>query len=515
MDESDTFNVVQIIELNSETNSVSSLQEDEKRNDSQAWSYASDDKFKALEETFRMNKKARETRRLNEQNQFSNTNSSDSDEGNRDYINEYLIDNRLHYAFSDEIKIEHETNYFPTIKKHILGSETSLEEDQNDIKWLRSSECPKQLEWSDNEYGEEIFAYRDDDDIENPTLLIYSFKNKHLLAHKDSELLNISDKVPTSLSSKEDAEEPIKETKKCRVGSPIPPPFIPRLNLYTTLSTVTEVTELWKPTSSNDTESPKERLPKQKPNGWFPNEDKNTQKNSGMYANSINIINWMALSPRERKRNYLCAKSDVISTEITKTLEGTDSITKQKSAVNSKDTKITDAGISNGLTNMEVNCANKLPIVNSKQVENSSTITNVNSNNIQTSHLIRDRGSHKKNKESSRMKISSKISSNLVNTKSITEPIEILEGNTWKSIDKETQTTMLDYELCDLVLFNSKDNINNRFWVKNMSPLEPTKTTEVLPVTETVPSLSLSLSSATYVKKSRMSRFLQIFNCCK
>ncbi|KAJ0175041.1 hypothetical protein K1T71_009182 [Dendrolimus kikuchii] len=523
IDEPDSYNNgVQIIELNSTTSSVSSAEESLEYNGSQAWSYASDDAFKELEETFRINKKARERRRLINQSQFNNINSPESDEEN---INDFFIGSTLDQTFSDDVIINHETNCFTIINKRILVSETSSEDDRTDGENLKTSEFAKQIDWCDNKYTEETTAYTDTDDIEKRTVWIYSFKNKNLLTEDAFEFVNISVKDTGSSSCTEDVEEPIVDANRCRVGSPIPPVYIPKLNLCPTLSTVTEITESAKPISSNDTESSVDEVPKQNPNNWFADENQSARRNSYNHEKSTNINNWMTLSHRERRRICLSTNSDVFIEKKDKTLQKAGFSAKSNSSVvsrrDSEVTNVRDSQVHNVSRILDVSS-----ILSPKSVENNSTIINIDDDKIHSGTFEETIGKGDiKYKESDRMKNRPSININpqVVDKKNITEPIENLESNNWIFAENvEKQTAAFNYELDQVIPFSNNDDMtfrtssaSDRLWARNMSLLKPAKWTEFLPITETVPSLTLSLSSTSYVEKSWARRFIQIFRCCK
>ncbi|KAJ8714662.1 hypothetical protein PYW07_002887 [Mythimna separata] len=300
---------VEIIELNTSDELDPSAKEPLDKRLNHAWSFTNNEKLQHIEDNYRINKNARERRRLNHENQFRTTNTATNT--NNDFLNNNFYSDFLEDQYIDDRQlINHQVNCFTMINKNFNNSGSSSEAD---IEVLNSDDLPmdpNNWEPSKHAYEEEIITYDPELDKETRTVWIYSFKNKHLLAD-DYELDDIATRdmsFSSSSSSTERYDEKAKNisTNIRRLGSPIPPTYIPRLNLTLgpTLSTVSEVSEPNKQTSPNSShKSPKTRFQKHK-NTWVMTETEklDTLKSSRKLDKSTNVINWMALSPREKRR---------------------------------------------------------------------------------------------------------------------------------------------------------------------------------------------------------------------
>ncbi|XP_022824835.1 uncharacterized protein LOC111355284 [Spodoptera litura] len=301
---------VEIIELNTSDENDPPPVENMNNCMDHAWSYSKSETLQHLEDDYKINQKARERRRMQQDHRFFNastaTNTHDQYTNNNyydsDIENQYNEDNHL---------INHQVNCFTIINKHFIQSDSSSDADLEIITSNDMLTEGNNWDSGNRPYKEEIITYDPDLDKEARTIWIYSFKNKHLLAEDDYDcgktaVRDIS--TSTSYSTENEEEEKTKDisTSVSRLGSPIPPAYIPRLNLSfgPTLSTVTEVSEPNKQMSPNPSyKSPKNVL--QKPiNGWFKNEMNkvDSARSIEKFEKSTNIINWMALSPREKRR---------------------------------------------------------------------------------------------------------------------------------------------------------------------------------------------------------------------
>lgn len=225
--------------------------------------------------------------------------------------NNFYSDIAENHYLEDSQLINQQVNCFSIINRNFINSDTSSDAD---IEIITSDDLtmePNNWEAVKHPYKEEILTYDPELDKEKRTIWIYSFKNKHLLAEEDCELNDTATKdisfCSTSSSTEKD-EERTKDnnTHMRRLGSPIPPTYIPKLNLALgpTLSTVSEVSEPNKQTSPNlSYKLPKTRFPKQR-NSWFMTESNKTDTptSGDRLEKSTNIVNWMALSPREKRR---------------------------------------------------------------------------------------------------------------------------------------------------------------------------------------------------------------------
>lgn len=195
------------------------------------------------------------------------------------------------------------------INKNFTNSDSSSDSDIDVVNSDDLTMEPDNWDTSKHSYEEEIITYDSELDKESRTIWIYSFKNKNLL--DDYELTDTIKKdmsFSSTSSSTEQYEERVKDksTNIRRLGSPIPPTYIPRLNLTLgpTLSTVSEDSEPNKQTPpSLSHKSPQARFPKQR-NSWVmtDTEKSDTPTSGRKTEKSTNIVNWMALSPREKRR---------------------------------------------------------------------------------------------------------------------------------------------------------------------------------------------------------------------
>ncbi|CAH0588147.1 unnamed protein product [Chrysodeixis includens] len=286
---------VEIIELNSSDEYDPSPDERPNNNLDHAWSYINNDRLQQLEDNYKINKKARERWRQNHENQFNSTNTATNTDNN--LINQFYSDIAGNHRDDNDL-INHKVNCFTIINKHFTNSDSSTEEDFADVEIITSKDMAMEPT------NKEIIT---DLDKETRTIWIYSFKNKHLLSEDDYEPTNIAarDLCSSTSSSIETDDEltKVRSTNVRRIGSPIPPAYIPRLNLAPTLSTVTEVSEpIMKHASSNG--SNKSSMFQKPKNGWFLNEHEKFDDGLSISKRekTTNIVNWMALSPRERRR---------------------------------------------------------------------------------------------------------------------------------------------------------------------------------------------------------------------
>ncbi|XP_026745193.1 uncharacterized protein LOC113506551 [Trichoplusia ni] len=221
------------------------------------------ERLQQIEDNYKINSKARERWRKNHENRFHSTNTA-TDTDNH-LINQLYSDVAGNHVEDNDL-INRQINCFTIINKHFVNSDTSSEEEFADVEIITSNDII--MEPNNKEVMTDL-------DKETRTIWIYSFKNKHLLSEDDYELTNIGGReLCSSTSSSIETDEELtkdKSTNVRRIGSPIPPAYIPRLNLAPTLSTVTEVSEpIMKQASSNGSnKSSKFQKPK---NGWFLNE---------------------------------------------------------------------------------------------------------------------------------------------------------------------------------------------------------------------------------------------------
>lgn len=296
---------VEIIELNTSDELEPSTTDALDTRLNHAWSFTNNEELQQIEDNYKINNKARERRRLNKfQTKNTVTNTSNqflNNNFNSDIDNQYIEERQL---------INHQVNCFTMINKNIISSDSSSDAD---IDLITSVDLAMESNnWKTDKHSceKEIITYDPELDTETRTIWIYSFKNKQLLAEDDYELNDTPTKdmsfYSTSSSTERDEEKTKdKSTNVSRLGSPIPPAYIPRLNLTMgpTLSTVSEVSEPNKQISPNPSyQSPKPRFQKQR-NSWVTSEPEQLDPIlSRKFEKSTNVVNWMALSPREKRR---------------------------------------------------------------------------------------------------------------------------------------------------------------------------------------------------------------------
>uniref|UniRef100_A0A2A4JYM4 Uncharacterized protein n=1 Tax=Heliothis virescens TaxID=7102 RepID=A0A2A4JYM4_HELVI len=299
---------VEIIELNT-SDELDPLPDDALDNRlDDAWSYTKKETLQQIQDNYKINQKARERRRQNYEKHFLSTNTATNTKNQFSNNNLYSDVVGSHYIEDNQL-INHQVNCFTIINKHFVNSDTSSD---TDVEIIASNDILiEPTNWDAvKPYDEEIITYDPELDKETRTIWIYSFKNKHLLTENDYEFGNTAAKeMSSSTSVSVDSDEEKTKDKSIsvrRLGSPIPPTYIPRLNLSLgpTLSTVTEVSEPNKQASSNSShKSPKNRFQKPR-NSWFTNDSEklDSARSVRKLEKSTNIVNWMSLSPREKRR---------------------------------------------------------------------------------------------------------------------------------------------------------------------------------------------------------------------
>ncbi|XP_063539780.1 uncharacterized protein LOC134748877 [Cydia strobilella] len=260
---------VEIVEINSADSSQSSSEGNPKLH---PWSYAS--KLNR-EESDIPQARPRNINGLAENNRFHNE------------FDGSLYFNNCKTPDTAEIEAFNQTCFNILDKLSALKVDSSIEDfDSNEA---RDDEMEARWDGVDNEE----YVFSSDLDQDKRTIWIYSLKNRRILSEDSYELVNIRSRE--TISSEIDKE--LDTSKSTRVSSPIPTTHIPRLDLSlgATLPNVTEVTE---PKSSESLN--RKYVPiRQKPtNNWCVDNSEKANKD-----NVTNIVNWMALSPRERRHS--------------------------------------------------------------------------------------------------------------------------------------------------------------------------------------------------------------------
>lgn len=523
-------NGVEIIELNSSNSEVGETPQEPTHNFSQAWSFVNHDRFRDTEEDLRINKTARERRRKK--------NEEDSAVA---YASEYFHDhdiqtnfNGFHYIDDSEISEipREQMNCFTIINNHVINSDSSSENEYARVDeiepYFTENNDPK---YWDHVYKDDMIKCNSTESInaEKRTVWIYSFKNNRRLSENDFELVNISskDSTETTTSPISDEEFTIERGPIRRISSPIPATFIPRLDLSLaqTLSTVTELSEV--------KESSKESLViNKKPiNNWFT--ERNIRKSKTEVAN---IVNWMSLSPRERRRRFKNTNSDrdheiPAGREIFTYAEGNTKFEqyKEKSRKSSSVIHVDVEVHANDIPDAVP--ASDIEICSVESLELEQKVAKKKVDNTLSIDITYADADTEIDNENANFNFDSFIMPSIKVTSdktygSITEPIEKLNNSQWIIGDEniEEQTADFDY------LLDANENIENesirsidacdsaskRLWVKNAKLMKSPLWTEYLPITGTPQSLHLSLSlSSIEVKKSWFKRIGKYFKCCK
>lgn len=513
---------VKIIELNSSSDSSKESSHNYTR--THPWSYVNNDRLEVQEDNYSRNEEARRIRRVNMEH---NENFAAA------YANQCYFDRGMQSTNSffetyetefDSEPINHQMNCFTFINNQHLKSDSSADGGNYDgveVIELDKTDDPKL--W-DHVYNDEVVT--SNKQTEKRTIWIYSYKNKRLLSEHDFELVNISSKDTSSCStpcsiSEEDLMAD-KDTTAHRIGSPIPAPYIPRLNLslVQTLSTVTEISEANK--SSKDHHDVI-NLPK---NNWL------TERNDDDKAKKIenyNVVNWMGLSPRERRRRSINTNSDINAlqnmkeTEITYA-EGNKQF--EKGARSSRSNKIESSTVQ-----VQVDIHTNIIGTKKKSLASPKNETKPDKNKIadiipmKISFADADNdivANHAKLDYSKRRSI--KISSKY-NKADITDPIEKLDCDNWITEEVEKEKNVYDYDLengedmnvtvssSEAVVINSA---SRRLWMRNLQLMKAPQWSEYLPITCSPPSLHLSLSlNSLDGKQSWFKRFTKCIKCCK
>ncbi|KAI5651365.1 hypothetical protein NE865_00609 [Phthorimaea operculella] len=320
-----TTSGVQIVELRSSESGKSandSLEDDKdyfpiphQFPDSSQWSCSKQN----IEDDYRRNEAARERRRLNLNNGRPNDfppHTSNCEDGYV-FAEVYVSGARLP---PPENVIFNQKNCFTIHDNHLLNSDTS-EEEFADVEVINMNRNETNQNWAygSNSYDDNV-RYDQGDQEDKPTVWIYSFKNRNILTENDFELVNIPSQECSTItnSSGDDFQQSKIEDNLNRASSPIPT-YIPRLNLPTTppLPTLTEVTEPGRKQSNNDiAESPIKSFGL-KENNWCTSEPSTSKPKVNQSDTSTSIVNWMALSPREKRRKIRYASPINLSSDLT------------------------------------------------------------------------------------------------------------------------------------------------------------------------------------------------------
>lgn len=521
---------VEIIELDSDDAEIPSTEKQD-YNFGQYWQYVDKDRFSMPEpEIYQANRKAREKRRM-----MQNLNDSYNDNSPENFENEYaeVVNDIVYSSFygstdnSYDTKKNRHPNCFTIINKPFNSDSSS-----DDIEFINRDTDTSDHVNGDMPYDGEIITFDQDVDSSKRTIWIYSFRNKRLLSENDFELVNIPSQdsaSSTSCSLDNFCEEPNVSKNTRRVASPIPATYVPRLNLSnaTTLPTVTEITETAR--------SKRDEIPKSvnspnrhKSNNWL--DEKITM--NGFHvdkqdtSSNTNIINWMSLSPRERRRRFRNTKiSPTYPSKLPVLIEVPSTEPKPDDSFSEVSSQMIQ-------TTAEINIVGEKP----KKVETASPISNLQTSGKRDEVIVTkvngdvcERGDFDKK---SLHKPQITIKSGRPRSAVITEPIEKLDSNNWIHEDKRLkahswvhgyeQQKVADTsgsEIQELEYTSSDRNTSNacasnRLWARHMTLLKPVAWSEFLPIATSVPSLQLSVESDS-AKQSCLKRLVNCFRCFK
>lgn len=610
LNDEDVTGGVQIIELKSSDDSDASQDKDKyNQGNVQRNNY---DQFQ-ISDPRKINTKAREKRRLKNQtpqnpNQFAekniNYNVFDSTYDNDNFYKELCATGSNNK--DENVVLNHQMNCFTILdKQYAVISENSSEEDFGNIEIIDCDNLPPDYTLNNCTRDADLVPYDIEADVEKRMVWIYSFKNKRLLSDNDFELVNIpSQDLSMTQTSIENLPEFNDLGRNCRVATPIPPTFVPRLNLTmtSTLPTVAEVIEpLEQMLSPDGTEEIPEDEVKRKPwNNWFYSENVTpTSKNencTGMERSS-NVVDWMALSPREKRirlhssnlsdkpcKFRLPSSCEVNSNTENANFENTNPFSdnylhisgtktqtstaketytpKQKtdSSDQKTDTSIqktntpklkTNTSIQNTETHKQItntfvqkihtpkrkistptkqadnthaqitdkvemvrtfrSASSTLSAFSTKRELNYSQITTIEIGSDQQD-TPEDRGDYIKKPQTRRPHI--RIRPQLIPGSAISNPIENLNGSDW-IIENSSEVNNDNREKTGWPKEDG-DGVGNVIFMKHMSLFKPAEWESYLPITESVPSLSLSVNTdSENNSKSWLKRFQKIFLCCK
>ncbi|XP_047996243.1 uncharacterized protein LOC125234103 [Leguminivora glycinivorella] len=262
---------VEIVEINSAESSQSSIEGSENTKQ-HPWSYAT-----------KLNKEESEP-----QAGHTNTNGLAENNGLQNEFDGSFYFNNCGTPDTAEIEAFNQTCFNILDKLSALQMDGSLEDFDSD----EARDGDMEARWNGKDNEELVF--RSDLDPDKRTIWIYSYKNRRMLSEDSYELVNIPSHETISSNDSSENDKELNTSKSTRVPSPVPATHIPRLDLSlgATLPNVTEVTE---PKSSESLN--RKYVPiKQKPtNNWCVDNSDKTENNV------TNIVNWMALSPREKR----------------------------------------------------------------------------------------------------------------------------------------------------------------------------------------------------------------------
>ncbi|KPI98357.1 hypothetical protein RR46_09573 [Papilio xuthus] len=392
---------LKIIELN-DSNTTDS---DENYDQQHTWCYVDKRLEKESESKYKVNAQARAKRRMNRVSPEIVNKTIDyltNDNNNFVETENSNLSNALYNELTTERIPNNPLNCFTIINNELADSDQTTSDNEDGMKITQCGDVvledhKRSIYSNETNYNRNIDSKR--------TIWIYSFKNRNLLT-EESE--NVSTEDSTSSSSFENNDY------KERISTPIPS-FIPRLNFYVaaTLPPVTEVIEPLHIATPNNIDKTETLVSKLQVTPQF---SEQTSPALNTAVPSHNIINWMALSPRERRRKIKTNLTDVIVNDC---------------EINIASNKHTES-------NLPLNIDKDLTYVIPKRNEVDNEIT-MDSNH--DDNTIDEKGDHSQIIQLKKPQILLKtISPN------ITDPIEKLNGDEWIGSEDENKEENLDID---------------------------------------------------------------------
>ncbi|CAK1542255.1 unnamed protein product [Leptosia nina] len=453
---------VEIVELNSFEDYEEEKDADKFKIGHQ-WSYIGEDLYPD-EDGYKTNKKAREKRRFNKDGAINRT--ATYERSDHIYPTFYTLDKDYSNKHDYKEYPNRQVNCF-TIPNNLRTPSTSSD-DQEDIEIIQCGDTiPKHDYWNDSQESYDEVYFSRNLDTDKRTIWIYSFKNKRILAENDFLLTNIPSKN-SSTSSTDDLEfEPTKESNSGRIATPIP--YIPRLNLNLT-STLPTVTEVLEPTKRPSSAA----------------EVNNANDNVSAHTTPSNtpkcdLNRWTFLSSRIKIRKTKINELPTSDRDHT---------------YFEPEIKIINNRHNNDLNNtIEV-----VQHLNENSTRPNDDTVNEDGDPLQRPHI----------------KISPQP---IIKGIKISDPIEKLEGN-WIGENRNDKLEPIVYD-CDLISQNEvkitpitrdKDEGATNFFIRNMPLLKPAEWNEYMAITDSMPSIELSIITVD-AKKSWLKRILNCVKC--
>lgn len=438
------------------------------------------------------------------------------------------------------MKFNHPMNCFSIFNKHFIDtdSDSSTEGEYGEVEVITSSDLIlDRSKWeplNNNAYDEEIVTYGTDLDQETRTIWIYSYKNKHLISDEDC-LDNNQDKETQSANTSHTTDSSgehtaDKSTSFCRLGSPAPPAGIPRLDLslVPTLSTVTEISERNVQTTPKEVNQPINRNIQKPTNNWFASESAKLEgaKSIRKQEKSTNIINWMGLSPRERRRvlkdnstsdRWVGSRLNLADSNVEKHGDEIIHEVNQNDGVKVLVDVEVHADVNDKSDSKNVPEV-KSPRTTKTNVPNTAAVNKIKYADEVCEEFQKDRGDHY-------VKLvvapAIRLTPNKKKPPEITDPLETLESSNWiRESRDERVTNVYDYVLDAQELSpearRERESAVDRAWMRNsISFLKPSQWTAFDPIAESPVSYHLSLGSIIEERQTWYKRFLNFFKCCK